>query len=472
MSNQLTPHQQDVNQQSQTILLDSKRLVIKGSAGVGKTFMVNELIKALSLRHKGTILCSAPTNKAVAVIKDKVDNTLGNINFITVHSALKLSRKIDNKTGDVTYEPTKSKQLPLERVGLMIIDEASMLSTELLIYLEKYAVINNTTLIFIGDDKQLNPVGESYSPVFMGKPTVCDEDEAIVKIHSANGENFYKFVPYPQVELTEIVRQGKNNPIIHLSRNISDIKLNQANFSKETGGYLYVHDTDRIIEKLAEVNGSDELKYLAFTNQEVDRINKLVRHKIYGNPAKIEKGESLIFDEPYKDEYVTNEEVTVRDVLVRTKVFKYVVDMHGTVNSPGDICHDPMYGFVELKYYSINPLVSKADGVFVMQDSILDNIIVIHEDSEKELASIKTLLKRLAINKSINWKDHFYAFFEQFANMKYNHAITVHKSQGSTFKDVVLNVKNLNLCKDASDRNKLIYTAVTRASNILILYNT
>jgi hypothetical protein len=49
-------------------------------------------------------------------------------------------------------------------------------------------------IIFIGDNKQLNPVGEQVSPVFVQG--------------------------YPKVELTEIIRQGEGNPIIELSRDL------------------------------------------------------------------------------------------------------------------------------------------------------------------------------------------------------------------------------------------------------------
>ena len=43
--------------------------------------------------------------------------------------------------------------------------------------------------------------------------------------------------------------------------------------------------------------------------------------------------------------------------------------------------------------------------------------------------------------------------------------------QGSTFKQGILNYKNIKLCQDDAERQRLLYTGVTRASELLILYN-
>ena len=98
----LTTHQTEKLDGSLKILETSKRLLIKGSAGVGKTYLVNELIGRLSLKARGKkIFCSAPTNKAVAVLKGKVDER-ENLEFTTVHSALKIKRQVNYKTGAIT----------------------------------------------------------------------------------------------------------------------------------------------------------------------------------------------------------------------------------------------------------------------------------------------------------------------------------------------------------------------------------
>ena len=115
--------------------------------------MVNELISIIGNGLKSdSIYCSAPTNKAVAVLKGKVNVP---VRFVTTHSAMKLKRVIDYKTGDISFKPDFDPKFPpLKGVRLFIIDECSMLNTELLEFIEKYAVLQGCTVIFIGDNKQ------------------------------------------------------------------------------------------------------------------------------------------------------------------------------------------------------------------------------------------------------------------------------------------------------------------------------
>ena len=153
----LTSHQSEVLSQGLEILETSKRLLIKGSAGVGKTYLVDELLKILSkgIPKYKSIYCSAPTNKAVAVLASKITEKENspNLSLITIHSALKIGMVTDKNTGIKTFKPLISsnpKYMPLVGVALLIIDESSMIGEEMLGWIEEHATTNKTTVIFIG----------------------------------------------------------------------------------------------------------------------------------------------------------------------------------------------------------------------------------------------------------------------------------------------------------------------------------
>lgn len=420
----LTIHQSDIINQAMIILSNSNRLLIKGSAGVGKTFVCDSLIDryllANYIRPWEKILCTAPTNKAIAVLKGKIEER-DNILFSTVHSAMKLKRQINFKTGDISFKPSYSEKYPpLKNVVLLVIDEASMLNTEVLKYVEQHAKEQGTVVIFLGDEKQLNPINEKESPAF--------------------------HYDYPEVTLTEIVRQGEGNPIIELSRSIDTIRKRIPAVTSNNTGYTFTNDRDRIISSLAGINGGNELKYLAWTNQDVDNMNKAVRIAIYGEPSKIELGETLIFNAPYKD-YFTNEEIKVEKLDILTNEIRVK-----TLEMSGGYKVDP-YVTLELKIYLIN-----------------GNTRVVHEDSEKDYKEMVKLLKNNAKARLLHWKDYF-EFIETFADLKYSHAISIHKSQGSTYDKTIVNMGNVERNRNKVEKQRLIYTAITRASSLVILYN-
>lgn len=437
----LTEHQQEKLEECIKLLRSNPVIRLEGSAGTGKTFLINTLIQHLLYTYTGNICCSAPTHKALAVLKDKVTGS-SRVFFTTTHSALRLKRVINEKSGDIDFKPSYDrKNVPLKGIKYFIVDEGSMLNTKILELLEEHARKQGCKIIYVGDSKQINPVGEQESPVF----------ERV----------------YPAVTLTEIVRQTNGNPIIELSNNLSLIK-DQIPKKIDNKGYIFTSEREKVLLTLAKVNGSNDLKYVAYTNNEVDKINSDVRRIIYTNPNKIEVGESLVFNAPYMDEYFNNEEIRVEDLLVREKTFDILVDMASGETKPA-----------VLKYYSINPVKINTfdflekdswDTKEESQDNIVDKIMVIHEDSELEFKNVcKNLILYAKLGK-ITWST-YYDFVETFADLKYNHALTIHKSQGSTFKQTIVNVRDINLNQNATERERLLYTAVTRSSELLILYN-
>jgi GTPase SAR1 family protein len=419
----LTTHQREkFNDVIGLIEAREDRILLKGSAGVGKTWLVHTIVKHLTTRTKAKrIMCSAPTHKALSVIRTKVQ--VDEVKFTTIHSALHYRSITDKKTGERIFRSSPNANWPpLKNIDYWVIDEASMVDSEMVKTIEECATAQNTVVIFVGDEKQINPVGEDDSPIF-------HQD-------------------YAEVELTEIIRQGNGNPIITLSRDLPKIWDKKSNLlSDDEGndiGYLHTQNLAKVIEELAKVNGTDEFKYLAWSNREVDKVNALVRHRIYGDyPAKIELGETIVFDAPYK-KYHTNETVKVEDLHKHNLTLEVVLS--NTVKQK--ISEEA--NFV---VYSINK------DILVLDDSSL------------------ALFKRYAAIMNKNCKQNLLTFEERnsflatFASFKYNHALTIHKSQGSTYKTTVLNIRDVSYNQNEKEKQRLFYTGVTRASDLLILYN-
>jgi len=410
-------HQKEVFDEICLKLETEREILLKGSAGVGKTFLVGIIVEYLKTKTASyRILCSAPTHKALSVIESKIK---GEIKFNTLHSSLHYKAITNKNTGEREFVSVPSEKYPpLKGIRYWIIDEASMIDTEMLKNIRLHASKQFVKVIFVGDEKQLNPVGEEDSPVFIDPNLPC-------------------------VELTEIVRQGHGNPIISLSRNLHKISDYQEHLTEEGKGYLYTINYGKIIEELAKVNGTDEFKYLAWTNTEVDKVNDAVRKKIYGKfPAKVEIGETIVMDGPYKD-YTTNQEVKVETVEFLYYKRPVVIE-----DKPNFITEE-----VTFKAFKVN-----------------EDILILHDDSLSLYKRYVAILTNNSKKGMLKFETRN-AFVDLFAKFKYNHALTVHKSQGSTYQQTIINVKNIEMNPHKKEKKRLFYTAVTRASDLVILYN-
>ena len=91
---------------------------------------------------------------------------------------------------------------------------------------------------------------------------------------------------------------------------------------------------------------------------------------------------------------------------------------------------------------------------------INENLIILKNilNKKKEDRLVKVILQRL-------WEFYYYRIIDEFADISYGYCITIHKSQGSTYNNVFVDLDNV--VKTNHERNQMIksvYTAVTRSS--------
>lgn len=258
---------------------NDKIFLLSGSAGTGKTTLITEVIKNPSINKKKIALC-ATTNKAVSVIQNMYDLTSKNIHFSTIHKLLQIKRMI-HSDGSESYvvnldESPKNKKRSIFFYDILIIDEASMISKNLVHEILTLTKKIKGKIIFIGDCFQLPPINENTSLVFKSNfpsfqlSKVERSKNNIVKYSNALRDNmeFKKKIKYKSI----------------LNDDINIIK----NFSTWLNDYLetFKKDSKSIV--------------LAYTNAQCLNVNNQVRNKLFNNPKeKYLPKELIVFNNFY-----------------------------------------------------------------------------------------------------------------------------------------------------------------------------
>jgi exodeoxyribonuclease-5 len=251
--------------------------------------------------------------------------------------------------------------------------------------------------------------------------------------------------PQPQVEpVTKLNEKGEGIEFLNLNS-----PETRRNFSERLKEYF---KTDRFAKD------SEYAKIIAWRNKTVDTMNGIIRNVIYGEEARTSKillGEKLIANNPVIQEgYVvlnTNEEFTVTAFDVKTDNLRFMIS-----KNPDD---EPVE--ITIKYYD-------TDVVYISDndEEIKVGIEILHEDSEAEFNKFANVLRLRAIEKrgaDKSWL-HYYNFLRRYADVNFAYAITAHKSQGSTYNTTFVLEDDINMNLDVIERNRIKYTAYTRAS--------
>lgn len=431
-------------------------LLLKGYAGTGKTFLLNHFTEWYLSNIRGEkIVLTAPTNKAVKVMFEKSEYFHNNLQYSTIHSLLGLVENID-PYGNVTFKPNPAVLPKVQEYRVLIIDESSMLSDELFDMLMPYVMSEKLKILFAGDPYQIPPVGKDNCIPFI------EEEQKAYEIEVT--------------ELSEIVRQAEGSPIIELSLQLrQDIHrdrlmvLDGITEPNEDGDGVHVFDRNETADAsefsslLMETlfcsenfkENADFVKIIAWRNKTVDYMNDWVRKKLFGEACqKIEIGEKLIADKPIFGDH--------GETILFTSNEEFVVEEFTLAN---ESINEGQYS---LKYYDARVGSYTRSGMYVQT-----KIKILHEDSEVTYDGILTVLASVAKGKpkgsweaKASWKE-FYGFQKMFAPIKYNYAITAHKSQGSTYENTFVIETDINMNRKVFERNRIKYTAITRPSKRL-----
>jgi hypothetical protein len=418
----LSPSQQNVIDQFPAYLLnDDGAMTISGFAGSGKSFMVKyladmgskqqQLVKLIdpSIPYR-TMHFTATTNKAAIVLRSFLGREVS-----TIHRLLGLKVKNDYRTGKSHLtDDNNCKDLTH---SIVFIDEASMVNRELLnVVRSKAAKFKDCKLIYIGDRYQLPPVKEDMCPVF------------------DNGPNTFN--------LNEIQRQAEGSPIIELSAKyracLDDHTLDWPVVKSE--GIEIIHYDDKtpffrqIEHRFTRPHTYDDYKVVAWANNRVRDYNSWIRNMI-GRKEQYEVGETMVTNKPL---------FHGRSILAPTDSFH-------TISSVKPTNIDGIDGYkLELELFPDTYFFQPADWAQA------DKLSRVYAAEAKNGDSSK-------------WTD-FFDIKERWTDLRPVHASTVHKSQGSTYREVFVDLNNIGKCTRWRDVARLVYVAITRASDTVHIF--
>ncbi|WP_435607699.1 ATP-dependent DNA helicase [Pseudomonas knackmussii] len=453
-TSELTQHQQaayDLLLAVATGGKDTMMATLEGYAGTGKTFLMGKLVKELS--EEGIrVAIAAPTNKAVAVLREKVGGDL--VHAASIHSLLGLKMKeLENGAQECVPDGESS----LHEYGVVVVDECSMVSQDMFsrILFSRGAC----KVIFVGDPAQLPPVGDDLeSPVFRD-----------VKM---------------RVRLSEIVRQAADNPIIGLSmqirsaieeqRRVGYVELSQslhtdgpAKAGFVTGGSSAVFDIALQVHQ-----GGGDCRVVAYTNKQVRQYNLRLHQALYGyTDCEFSPGESVIAHEEMRAtemvEASNGELISVgTSVRIITSEELEVVDVSRAEGG--------LYGF---EYFQL--ILRRDDGSLVraafpaipgqLEDAIRQRWAEWRAIKAQAEAEQDATQRRKLMEKAKEMSGHTWAIRRAFAPLRHAYAITAHKSQGSTFHTVIVDWGDLSGMRRDFEFNRALYVACTRASEHLAI---
>jgi len=424
-------------------------MVFTGYAGTGKTFTISKVVEELQ-RRGVKVAMMAPTNKAVKVLKEYCP---GDMIFTTVHSFLKLKPVYDDN-GLLSFIPDSNPLLKdaSSRIKVYVVDEVSMLNDGIYHDLRNKAMENDARVIYVGDPCQVPPVRmkKLASAAIDALPLDADHQ---------------KKNAIATASLTQIMRQSNGSNIIDVASDVRnrigsfDGKINISGSNMDAWWVPRFDDGSHdksFVKELMQAwflcddfeKDSSHSKVIAWTNKKVEAYNAAIRKMMYGDSVSfITEGDRLIADAPWlleKPHINTSDEMRVKSLKVKRS---QVV---------GDVKKR------ELMYYDCEVLNE--------DENTTRKVRIIHEDSKGDYDDI--VAEALSVAKKRKTQQHWRVYFnilESFLKVKHEYSLKVHNAQGSTFANVLVDVKDIMLNRNAVERDRILYTALTRASKKLAL---
>ena len=435
-------------------------MTLSGYAGTGKTSIM-EMIAEKAKQDGIGIVFTATTNKATQVLQSKV----GYLGFpvMTANKAFGIALEPGDKAVyDADDLKTRLVDNKIDGYNAAIIDEASMINQENFDILTNIAKETGLKIIFVGDIAQLPPVEKNrdstkLSPVFT----------------NSQGD----VITLTKVERTDdnaILKEATN---LRNGGNLSGV----SSFNKEGKGVAYIkpgsEERDKIIKAFAlkMTEDPDYFRILTYSNKSVAQYNEITRRLLGYTDNTPRVGETILGYTNYDYDRYTQKNNFVNSgsykVVAVAKPVVQTVTVYGvtvsitavpvTIKGIDGISHT--YNMVDIKGNEANkkavvPIAKALETLWAQWKRGIDRKAILQKIHEVE--------SYLFVNDDI-----FDDKGNKLLNKRYDfgYAMTIHKSQGSTFENVLLDDVNVAMYNEYLDKEALKKAAThvhTDTSNV------
>ena len=430
---------------------DQVVMIMRGSAGTGKTTLAGAIVRAMAALKQKMILL-APTGRAAKVFSLNAG-----------HVAYTIHRRIyrQKSAGDLSSFNLNDN---LNRDTLFIIDEASMIANQgygdsafgsgcllddLMTFVYQSGRGSNCRMLLIGDKAQLPPVGEDESPALMADVLRC------------YGMRVY------ECDLNQVLRQGEESGILWNATQIRQMithdemtqlpKIRFAGFADiqmVPGGELI----DALSTSYYRV-GTDETIVITRSNKRANIYNQGIRNQVLDREDELCRGDQLMI---VKNNYFWTEGskeipfIANGDIAVVQRV-RHVHELYGFRFAEVTMQFPDYDDFELTATVCLDTLTSEAPALTHEQQEQLYNAVM------EDYADIPQKTERIKKMKT----DGYYNALQ----VKFAYAVTCHKAQGGQWAHVYLDQGFMIDDMLTPDYIHWLYTAFTRATEQLYLVN-
>lgn len=470
------------------LALQGKNFCLIGAAGTGKTTTTQEIITRLErashvspiseeTKHlvKGApgIVIVGFTNKAVNNIRKKLPEHLKK-HCLTIHKLLEYApvyyEEVDENGkpfSTMRFEPMRTSSNPLPHISTLIIEESSMVGTDLFgLLVSALLMPKRTQLIMLGDLNQIPPV---FGPSILG----------------------FKLGELTTVELTHVYRQALLSPIISLA---TAIRTNNkvSGFSRPAWGTTALDNVPYNLSEPVTVDRGEHgkltihpWKQRASKEAAVHMMKAFLPRIIASGEYNPEEDMILIpfnvsFGTIEINKIIANHLTRMRKEPTYEVIARYIksywavgdrvlVDRHEAVITKISRQHGysgklPIDESMTLDRWGVDPNNPNAPDISKLDPlAALDALgaAANNDDESKNMAShiIDVYIPDLDENRTLDSAG-------DINSMLLGYALTIHKSQGSEWSKVFLFLHNSHASMLSRE---LIYTGVTRAKEHLYI---